>query len=91
MPPEWAEQSAIQLTWPHAGTDWREYLDDICAVYVAMADAITRHERLLVVTPEPDSVEAQLKRRLTDCQLANVRLHPCPTNDTWARDHGFIP
>ena len=60
LPPEWAEQSAIQLTWPHAATDWHEYLDDICSVY------------------------------LTDCQLANVTLHRCPTNDTWARDHGFI-
>lgn len=90
LPPEWAEQSAIQLTWPHAATDWHEYLDDICSVYAEMADAITRRERLLVVTPEPESVMAQLKKKLTDCQLANVTLHRCPTNDTWARDHGFI-
>lgn len=90
LPPEWAEQSAIQLTWPHAGTDWREYLDEICSTYVEMADAITRHEHLIVVTPEPESVKVQLKKRLTDCQLANVTLHECPTNDTWARDHGFI-
>lgn len=90
LPPEWAEQSAIQLTWPHAATDWREYLDDICEVYVQMADAITRHERLLVVTPEPENVMAQMEKTLTECQLANVTLHRCPTNDTWARDHGFI-
>ena len=90
LPPEWAEQSAIQLTWPHAGTDWREYLDEICSTYVEMADAITRHEHLIVVTPDPESVKVQLKKRLTDCQLANVTLHECPTNDTWARDHGFI-
>ena len=90
LPPEWAEQSAIQLTWPHAATDWREYIDDICAVYIDMADAITRHERLLVVTPEPENVKTQLETRLTDWQLANVTLHRCPTNDTWARDHGFI-
>lgn len=90
LPPEWAEQSAIQLTWPHAATDWREYIDDICAVYIDMADAITRHERLLVVTPEPENVKTQLETRLTDWQLANVTLHCCLTNDTWARDHGFI-
>ena len=52
LPPEWAEHSAILLTWPHAGTDWREYLEDICNVYVEMADAITRHERLIIATPE---------------------------------------
>lgn len=55
-----------------------------------MADAITRHEGLLVVTPEPESVMSQLKTRLTDCQLQRVKIHKCPTNDTWARDHGFI-
>ena len=90
LPPEWAEQEALQLTWPHDATDWRSYLDDICATYVEMADAVTRHERLIIITPEPDAVEAQLKARLTDCQMANVTLHRCPTNDTWARDHGFI-
>ena len=90
LPPEWAEQSAIQLTWPHGNTDWREYLDDINAVYVEMADAITRHERLIVATPEPENVLAQLEKRLTESQLAKVTLHKCPTNDTWARDHGFI-
>lgn len=61
LPPEWAEQSAIRLTWPHAGTDWREYLDEICSTYVEMADAITRHEHLIVVTPEPESVKVRLK------------------------------
>ena len=55
-----------------------------------MADAITRHERLIVVTPEPDNVKTQLEKRLSDCQMANITLHRCPTNDTWARDHGFI-
>ena len=90
LPPEWAEQYAIQLTWPHAGTDWRGCLDAICAVYVEMADAVTRHEKLIVVTPEPEHVRTQLERKLTDRQLANVTLHRCPTNDTWARDHGFI-
>ena len=90
LPPEWACQTAIQLTWPHAATDWRPYLDDICATYIEMADAITRHEGLLVVTPEPENVMSQLKTRLTECQLQRVTIHKCPTNDTWARDHGFI-
>lgn len=90
LPPEWARQTAVQLTWPHSGTDWCPYLDDICAVYVEMADAITRHEGLLVVTPEPDNVMLQLKTRLTESQLQRVTIHKCPTDDTWARDHGFI-
>ena len=90
LPPEWAEQCAIQLTWPHEATDWREYLDDICETYLEMADAITRHERLLVVTPEPEHVRAQLETRLSAGQMSRVVMHKCDTNDTWARDHGFI-
>lgn len=90
LPAEWAKQRAIQLTWPHAGTDWRDYLDDICATYVDMADAITRHEALLVVTPEPEEVRRQLETRLTAGQMSRVVTFRCNTNDTWARDHGFI-
>ncbi len=88
--PEWARQTAIQLTWPHKGTDWSDYLEDICITYTEMADIITKHERLLVVTPEPQSVEKELRKKLTDCQINNIVFHKCPTNDTWARDHGFI-
>lgn len=90
MPSEWAEQSSIQLTWPHAGTDWRKYLNDIYKVYISMADVITHHEQLLIVSPEPDIVRKQLESTLTDCQMSKVVFHQCPTNDTWARDHGFI-
>ena len=25
LPAEWEPQSAIMLTWPHAGTDWKPY------------------------------------------------------------------
>lgn len=90
LPPEWAEQSAIQLTWPHEDTDWCDCLSDIYETYISMADAITRHERLLVVTPHKDKVKTMLAGSLTEEQMQRVVLHQCPTDDTWARDHGFI-
>lgn len=64
LPAEWEPQSGVQLTWPHADTDWAPMLDDITETYRQMAEAIKRYEPVLVVEP--------------------------PTNDTWARDHGFI-
>ena len=64
LPAEWEPQSGVQLTWPHAQTDWAYMLDDITKTYDEMAEAIKRYEPLLIVSP--------------------------PTNDTWARDHGFI-
>lgn len=90
FPPEWAAQDMVQLTWPHAETDWRDCLEEINETYAAMADAITRHERLLIVSPETDSVKTFLTGRLPHCQMQNIIFYTCPTNDTWARDHGFI-
>lgn len=29
LPAEWAPQSGIQLTWPHAGTDWAHMLTEV--------------------------------------------------------------
>lgn len=90
MPAEWAEQSMVQLTWPHEDTDWKYCLAEITATYVEMAAAISRHEKLLIVTPYPDDVRALLTVTLTRRQMSNILFHKCPTNDTWARDHGFI-
>ena len=76
LPAEWEPQEGVLLTWPHAGTDWAPILNDIIVVYHSMAREIARRERLIVVAPEDAA---------RDC-LKIV----CPTNDTWARDHGFI-
>lgn len=76
MPAEWERQSAVQLTWPHKDTDWAPILDEVLVTYREMAREISQRERLIVVAPEGG---------------APGMLHVvCPTNDTWARDHGFI-
>lgn len=90
MPAEWEQQSAIQLTWPHSGTDWNEYLAEINETYAEMAEAITRYEKLIVVSPEYESVKKLLAQRLNTERMERITFHECPTNDTWARDHGFI-
>ncbi len=53
MPAEWEPQSAVQLTWPHSGTDWAPVLPEITAVYETMAREIRRRERLIVVDDIP--------------------------------------
>ena len=85
---EWEKQWGVQLTWPHAATDWAPYLDDITHTYIIMAREIARREHLLVVTPHPDDVRRQLE--MGGVEMGNVIIHCCPTNDTWARDHGFL-
>lgn len=39
----------VQLTWPHAKTDWAPMLEEITETYEEMASAIRRYEELLVV------------------------------------------
>lgn len=87
LPAEWEPQSGIQLTWPHANTDWKPYLEDITKVFVNMAKVITNEELLAVVTPETETVRKQLSKELTAAQLNNVIFYDVDTNDTWARDH----
>ena len=88
LPAEWEPQWGVQLTWPHEDSDWKPYLKEITATYIEMARAITRYEMLLVVAPDIELVRQQLSEAEIDLQ--KVVFHQCPTNDTWARDHGFI-
>lgn len=90
MPAEWERQWGVMLTWPHEQTDWSCYLDDITETYLQMADAITRHEHLLVVEPVCGYAQRLLEARLSPTQLQRVVCHTCESNDTWARDHGPI-
>ena len=90
MPAEWEPQSFIQLTWPHANTDWLPILDEITETYVEMADAITLREPLLIVHPHPEEVKSLLTARISETQMKRITYFQCETNDTWARDHGFI-
>lgn len=90
LPAEWFPQSGVQLTWPHAGTDWNPILKEVTECYLRMAYEIASREHLLVVTPEPEAVEALLKERMPAAVLQRIQTVACPTNDTWARDHGFL-
>ena len=71
----------VQLTWPHKDTDWAPILPEITAVYEEMAREISKREALLVVAPKDSGLTTSFISHLSSS---------CPTNDTWARDHGFI-
>ena len=79
MPAEWEPQSGVQLTWPHAGTDWAPMLDEVQQTYEEMAREIMKRESLLIIAPEG-----------TPLPKVNGKSSIVNTNDTWARDHGFI-
>ena len=70
----------VQLTWPHKDTDWAPILPEITAVYEEMAREISKREALLIVAPEGANLPSPF----------TAHHSPFTSNDTWARDHGFI-
>ncbi len=91
FPAEWFPQSGVQLTWPHANTDWAPLLPEVddCFIHIAL-EILMRNELLLIVTPEPDRIKSLFHERIPSRLLPHVCYFECPTNDTWARDHGFL-
>ena len=90
LPSEWHEQGAVQLTWPHAATDWHPILEAVNRCYLDMTMALCTRVHLIIVSPEPAHVRQMLEEALPDKSLSRITFCKAPTNDTWARDHGFI-
>jgi agmatine/peptidylarginine deiminase len=90
LPAEWETQSGIQLTWPHADTDWKPYLEQITETFLELTGAIARREKLIIVTPDIDGVKTQIGSKWGKKILGNINFYECETNDTWTRDHGAI-
>ncbi len=88
LPAEWHRQLMVQLTWPHAGTDWAYMLEEVEECYVELAKAISQRERLLIVAPAVDGIRQRLEKE--GATMNNIQFFECQTNDTWARDHAFI-
>lgn len=87
LPAEWCLQSAVQLTWPHEGTDWVSILDEVIPCFVSIAREVVKREKLLIVCPD----EASVRRQLGDgIDYSRIVFCEMETNDTWARDHGGI-
>jgi len=91
LPPEWAPQSGVMLTWPHEQTDWQASLTQIEPVLGNIAREISRREKVLIVYND-STHKKHVCAFLESCDVAmeHVLLHEAPSNDIWARDHGPI-
>ena len=91
FPAEWEPQAAILIAWPNAETDWAARLGEVEDTYVALVQAITRFQPVLIVVADED-VEAYAEARLRSnrVDMARVRFITAPYDDTWLRDSGPI-
>ena len=87
FPAEWAPQRFVQLTWPHADTDWAYMLDEVQSCFKNIAREVAKRQQLLIVAPDVEDVRRQIAGEVN---MDNVTLVELPSNDTWARDHGGI-
>ncbi|GAA6133544.1 agmatine deiminase family protein [Oceaniserpentilla sp. 4NH20-0058] len=88
LPAEWHPQYAIQLTWPHAETDWHWILADIQVFYINLINTILEHEHVILSVQDLSLVETinrSLKQKKFKCHY-----YASQNNDTWTRDHGPI-
>ncbi len=90
LPAEWEKQDGVLLAWPHEQSDWEPILPEVEETYAELIRVITRFERVLLVVP-PGKRES-IRTRLVEAgtEEKNLILVEVPTNDTWARDFGFI-
>lgn len=89
LPPEWAPQSAVMLTWPRRDGDFARHFDAVERNFFAIAGAIARFQGLHVnVAADAEGLRA----RLLAAGVAADRLTvvEVPNDDVWARDHGPI-
>ena len=86
FPAEWEPQSMVQFTFPHADSDWADMLEEVTPCFVACVEAVARFQKVLVVAEDRERVESLLEHVPQD----QITVVACPSNDTWARDHGGI-
>ncbi|PLY01235.1 MAG: agmatine deiminase [Desulfuromonas sp.] len=88
FPAEWEKQDGILLSWPHQDTDWSQILDQVEPLYLSIAAAVSRFEKVLIIAPDISDLGDRLAA--AGAQTANIGLFEIDTNDTWVRDYGPI-
>jgi len=89
LPAEWEPQAGVLLTWPHAATGFGPWLSEVEPVFVAMATAIVRFERVLVACHD-NEVANRVRVLLSALPPNRLELAVTGSDDVWARDHGPI-
>ncbi|MCD6173208.1 MAG: agmatine deiminase family protein [Sulfurimonas sp.] len=77
---EFQEQSFTQIIFPHAKTDWAEYLDEAEENFINIINAIIKYQKCLVICANLEDVKGKFKAN------KNLFFVEYETDDTWARD-----
>ncbi|MDH5632813.1 MAG: agmatine deiminase family protein [Gammaproteobacteria bacterium] len=89
LPPEWAPQYGVMLTWPHGHGDWGNNLQGIDRNFVDMARHIARFEQVIISAfdeAHAEHIDHLLKQAGVD--PGQYTIYVVASNDIWVRDHG---
>ena len=92
MPPEWAPQAAVWLSWPvddarHWGGAKHAAM---WAKFAEIAAAISRHEPVRINAPASRHAEIAAACNQAKAVPGRLEFFDHPNNDVWCRDHGPI-
>lgn len=85
--PEWHQQHAVVITWPHQYSGWKHILAEAEACFFNIAAAVTRHQRLMIVCFN-QAHQDLIRKKLAHLAQENLAFINIQTNDTWIRDYG---
>ncbi|MBU1659318.1 agmatine deiminase family protein [bacterium] len=77
---EFEEQSFTQIIFPHAKSDWVEYLDEAQTNFINIINAVIQYQKCLVICDNVQSVKKHFN------ESKNLYFVEYETNDSWARD-----
>ncbi|HEU0197138.1 MAG TPA: agmatine deiminase family protein [Nevskiaceae bacterium] len=89
LPPEWAPQRAVMLTWPRRDGDFGPLFDAVERDFLGITSTLSRFEDLHInVAAGATALREQLLASGIPAQ--RLHLYELPNDDVWARDHGPI-
>ena len=84
FPPEWAEQSAVLIAWPHGEGEFSPWLADVEASYESIALAIAKRERLIIACRD-EALQQHVTKKLST-KLDSISFAVIPYDLEWVRD-----
>ncbi|HEU5398757.1 MAG TPA: agmatine deiminase family protein [Gammaproteobacteria bacterium] len=91
LPPEWAPQSGVMLTWPRSDVEWNPDYASAERCHTAIAKEISLRSRVIITCMDESHAERiRGYVKAAGGRVENLRIYPFPSNDAWARDHGPI-
>lgn len=89
LPPEWAPQSAVMLTWPRADGDFARSFEAVERCFIEIAVTISRFQSVHI-NYGLDPVLLRDRLAQSGAVPGRVRIEVVESNDVWCRDHGPI-